>query len=112
MNRFTVIHRFAQSLAAFIFLMPLAAYSQQITTNELSSGACMVVCNDVNYCRTYEYDRQNATCTIVFDSEHEEFIQLRKSCPQTLSSELVISYDNDREVWRITCPTEAVDKVE
>ena len=104
MKTFKIKRALFISLVVLAFLLPASAGAQQITTKELSSGACMIVCNDINFCRTYDYNDQTGTCTIVMQPDHSEFIQLKKSCPQIPVSNWVIFFGDDSEKWAIKCP--------
>jgi hypothetical protein len=77
--------------------------AESIRTSEVSSGGCMVICDDVSFCRDFDYNRQSGTCTIFLDPANPDYSRIHETCPQLTSEKWVISYGTDK--WKITCPS-------
>lgn len=92
------------SLVCLVSIFSISAHAQKIVTRDISSGACMVTCNDVSFCRDYDYNRQTGTCTIFMNSNHRGFIRLKNSCPQVPVANWVIFLGDNVEKWAIKCP--------
>ncbi len=104
MNRIT---RLALSTLVLLVASSLIStlVAQDIRTNEVSSGACMFICNDVSFCKDYDYNDQTGTCIFSLDIAAPEYSQQQRTCPQVSSGNWVISYSDDNEKWKITCPS-------
>jgi hypothetical protein len=79
-----------------------SAQAQSVRTREITSGACMVVCDDVSFCRSMDYDKDSGICTVHLNRDDPGFKALRHQCPQVAPENWVISYANER--WSIGCP--------
>jgi hypothetical protein len=89
-------------LGILVALYTLPAHAQSLQTNEISSGACMVVCEDVSFCKTSDYNDGIGTCTIVMNPTDQGFIQQRNACPNVAPQEWIVSFSGGR--WQIACP--------
>ncbi|HHN73553.1 MAG TPA: hypothetical protein ENK13_05635 [Thermopetrobacter sp.] len=88
-------------------MMTAEAPAQRLTTTEITGGACMVVCDDVSFCRAMDYDRRTGTCTIFMNPAEREFRRLRRACPHVPPAKWVVSFAGGR--WKITCPPRRSD---
>lgn len=79
--------------------------AESIRTNEVSSGACMIICSDVSFCKDYGYNDQTGTCTFSLDTAAPDYSRQQSNCPQVSPDNWVISYSDDSEKWKITCPS-------
>ena len=93
------------TLVAIMCLMPITAQAQSLKTDKVSSGACMVICDDVRFCINIDYNRQTGTCTIFFNPADPDYVRLQKTCPQEPPQKWTISYANEK--WAIKCPDNA-----
>lgn len=93
------------SLSLIVWLVGMTAIpaqAQRMTTTEITSGACMVVCDDVSFCQAMDYDRKTGTCTIFMNPGDAGFAELQNSCPESPPGKWAISFKNDK--WKISCP--------
>lgn len=73
-----------------------------VATSEVTSGACMVICDDVGFCQRQDYNRDTGVCTIVMNPSDPGFARLRQACPRVPPENWVIAYVGER--WEIGCP--------
>ena len=78
-------------------------HAESIRTNDYSWGACMIICEDVSFCKVADYNDKSGTCTLFLNSTDQGYSRLRKRCPQSSPDKWVPMYANDR--WNIVCPS-------
>lgn len=78
------------------------ARAQSVRTSDVTSGACMIICDDVSFCQRPDYDAATGVCTIVMNPADPGFLAQRSACPLVRPERWVISFANDR--WTIGCP--------
>ncbi len=96
-------------LAVFMTMLMGQAHAQSVQTNDVTTGACMVICEDVSFCRELDYDSAAGTCTIFINAGDPGYAKIQQACPQTPPNKLIVSYANDR--WDIVCPSGPVGAV-
>lgn len=82
--------------------LPLTADAQSWTSRELSSGACMVACEDVGFCLKADYDRGSGICSLVLDSSAPGFQLVRSRCPLVEPGSWQMTFSAS---WRLDCPS-------
>ncbi len=96
--------------AAVMFIVSLfisfsaRAQEMSVRVEGVSSGACMVICDDLLLCKNYDYDRQSASCLIDLDTETTAYIFKSEFCALPSSPNWVISYDDANSKWTMDCP--------
>ncbi len=90
-------------LTALTTMMMSQAHAQSVQTKDVTTGACMVICEDVSFCRELDYDSATGTCTIFINANDPGYGKIQQACPQIPPDKLIISYANDR--WDIMCPS-------
>ena len=63
----------------------------------VSEGACMVICEDIGFCRAMNYDRHRGLCTLFPDQSAAAYLQLRDRC----AGGWRVRYMGAR--WRVQC---------
>ena len=91
------------TLAALLCLPAFGpAEAQRVTSREISSGACMVACDDVPFCQAMDYNRQSGICTLFLNPAHAAFQATQHQCPSAPPAKWQIGFAGGK--WRITCP--------
>jgi uncharacterized protein YgiM (DUF1202 family) len=65
---------------------------------KISWGACMIICEDVSFCKKAHYNKNNGVCKLQLDANHPSYMKLQQTCPKKYWHS---TYRNDR--WSIQC---------
>lgn len=83
-----------------------SAYSHSSKTKtiqipQVSWGACMVICEDIKFCKNADHNRQSSICTLTINTEHPSYRHLYQRCSHIPTKNWRVSYHNDQ--WMIFC---------
>jgi hypothetical protein len=65
---------------------------------KVSWGACMLICEDVPFCKKANYNKNNGQCTLELNSNQPRYLELQRTCPKRYWN---TEYSDDR--WNIVC---------
>lgn len=75
---------------------------QTMIIPKVSWGACMVICDDIKFCKKADHNSQTSLCTLNINTQHSDYRRLYQRCSHIPMRNWQVTYQNDR--WTIGCP--------
>ncbi len=74
---------------------------KHIKVGDLTTGACVTVCESVGFCAAMDYDAPSGECTLFVKDDHPDYVKFVESCPTAAADRGAADVRDEK--WRLTC---------
>ncbi len=71
---------------------------QMLRIPQVTWGACMIICEDISFCKNADHNSNSGSCALYLNSSHPKYLKLQHTCPKRYWHAI---YGNDK--WDIVC---------
>ncbi len=78
-----------------------ASIQKHIKVGDLTTGACVTVCESISFCSAMDYDAPSGECTLFVKDGHPDYVAFVESCPTAAFTRGTADLKDDK--WQVTC---------